>query len=132
MTNIVCYMCVGRKRLRQSKFIYFLIYFLRSTWYIKNISTNNLLILYFQVDLCSPNPCPGQRFCRDHGNTHACECPQGYVGEECRLPTSSVNTKYFMIKKIKREPKRNANSFSLPLVCILLWIDFSCIFKNSY
>ncbi|KAJ2947868.1 hypothetical protein O0L34_g9658 [Tuta absoluta] len=56
----------------------------------------------FKVDLCSPNPCPERRFCvdhgnsyasrsgLDHGNSYACECPRGYVGAECHIPSRSV------------------------------------------
>ncbi|GBP20649.1 Neurogenic locus notch homolog protein 1 [Eumeta japonica] len=47
-----------------------------------------------QVDLCSPNPCPSHRFCIDRGNSYACECPRGFIGEDCSEPARAVSLRF--------------------------------------
>jgi hypothetical protein len=42
------------------------------------------------VDLCEPNPCPEPRYCVDHGNNYSCECPKGYSGPDCLIPSRAA------------------------------------------
>ena len=48
---------------------------------------------FYQVDLCEPNPCPEPRYCVDHGNNYSCECPKGYSGPDCLIPSRAVSSR---------------------------------------
>ncbi|CAH1405277.1 unnamed protein product [Nezara viridula] len=43
--------------------------------------------LVVMMNLCDPNPCSHHHYCVDKGNTYSCDCPKGFTGPECLIPT---------------------------------------------
>lgn len=70
------------------------------------ISTNTLVgirsqIASVQVDLCEPNPCPESSYCVNHGNNYSCECPKGFSGPDCLMPSRAVSFSFSALCKHK-------------------------------
>lgn len=68
-----------------------------------------------QVDLCEPNPCFEPRYCLDKGNNYTCECPKGFSGVDCLLPTRAVSNHF-------RSRTTNIRSNSNMLINLKIWI----------
>jgi hypothetical protein len=45
----------------------------------------------WQIDLCDPNPCYDHHYCVDRGNNYSCECPKGFAGPDCLIPSRAVS-----------------------------------------